>query len=233
MKDTHDVGPSALIRSSGGPENNIQKFYSTTYSLTHKLTSPSRQTKIQNVPLETSKAKLPATFVKRKTGYISNLNSYVAYDRLVDEKDFKYVIILLIFRIGKDAYVSSTKYSHKPPALPMQTQKSIEKVVPANYDSGFTHVPNTKKGVRFSDGDFTSLMSSSYTPNVWKFKNSSHDKAKILSSSSAFVTDRGQINSLGSFNTFSSPKSLLVYLMIVIYSMLKLNPKYFQKRLYS
>jgi hypothetical protein len=87
MKDIHDFGPSALIRSSEGPENDIQRFYSTTYSLAHKANQSPRT--IPNRSDDSSKSKLPITFVKRKTGYTSNLNPFVVYDRAVDEADFK------------------------------------------------------------------------------------------------------------------------------------------------
>lgn len=89
MKDTHDVGPSALIRSSQGPENNIQRFYCTTYSLAHKSYGSGKQSPKANRSDDSTKSILPKTFVKRKTGYVSNLNSYVVYDRAVDESDFK------------------------------------------------------------------------------------------------------------------------------------------------
>ena len=91
MKDIHDVGPSALIRSSGGPEKDLQQFYSTTYSLAHKSYGTSHQTPrvVSNRPDDSSKSKIPITFVKRRTGYTSNLNSYVTYDPAVDECDFK------------------------------------------------------------------------------------------------------------------------------------------------
>lgn len=121
----------------------------------------------------------------------------------------------LIYRIGMDAYVSSTAYSHKAPPPPTGVKKSTEKVIPSNYDSGFTHSPNTRKNVRYSSTDFNSLMTSIYTPNVWKFKSSSQDRAKILSSSSAFVTDRGEIHSLGSYNAIPTRFGLLVFLKIM------------------
>lgn len=92
MKDIHDVGPSALIRSSEGPEKNLQKFYSTTYSLAHKSYAASKQNMKNNQAKQgesSQKTKLPITFIKRKTGYTSNLNSYVVYDRTVDERNFK------------------------------------------------------------------------------------------------------------------------------------------------
>jgi hypothetical protein len=91
MKDIHDVGPSALIRSSEGPEKDLQRFYSTTYSLAHKSYGKPQQTPriVSNGPDDSSKLKLPITFVKRRTGYTSNLNSYVTYDPAVDECDFK------------------------------------------------------------------------------------------------------------------------------------------------
>lgn len=116
-----------------------------------------------------------------------------------------------------DAYVSSTAYSHKAPPPPISVQKSTEKVVPANYDSGFTHLPNTRKNSRFEAGDFVSLMTSSYTPNAWKFKSSSHDKTKILSSSSAFISDRGEIYSLGSCNPLPYANASPVNNLIIIH----------------
>jgi hypothetical protein len=107
--------------------------------------------------------------------------------------------------------LSSTAYSYQAPPHLISIKKSTEKVIPSNYDSGFTHLPNTRKNVRFSASDFNSIMTSSYSPNVWKFKSSSVDRAKILSSSSSFVTARGEIDSFGSYNAIPARYVLPVF----------------------
>ena len=92
MKDCHDFGPSPNIESSGGPEPDLRKFYCTTYSTTHKSWG-----KIGGVnaappprPKSAAKGKYMPQVIKRKTGYTSNLNSFVEYDPKVDESNFKY-----------------------------------------------------------------------------------------------------------------------------------------------
>jgi hypothetical protein len=94
MKDIHDVGPSPMIFSSTGPSSKLDKFYSTTYSTTHKHWLP-KQMSLQTLKyapvMASHKMKVPILITKRKTGYTSNLNSFVTYDPVVDEKDFKQV----------------------------------------------------------------------------------------------------------------------------------------------
>ena len=84
IKDLHDFSSSAAIRGSKGPSLDMRSFYCTTYSTAH-----SRWSALQTKRPLSSKIRLKPIVIRQKTGYTSNLNSFVVYDPKVDEKDFK------------------------------------------------------------------------------------------------------------------------------------------------
>ena len=90
-KDIHDVGASPLIEISKGAKSDLRLFYSTTNSTTYQgqkntiLESPINGVNAKDLKLKPTTSLNSTKSLKLTSGYTNNINSFVKYDKMVDE----------------------------------------------------------------------------------------------------------------------------------------------------
>ncbi|KAI9339389.1 hypothetical protein BDR26DRAFT_862347 [Obelidium mucronatum] len=187
-KDAHDTRAANYTTVSSGPTHDPRFFYSTTYSTTHKEYS---NAKLQN-PINGIHAKdLHNAKLKQRTGYSKNLAAFVNYNKSVDENaDFNI----------QDPYLTRTCSDYSRPPLLKDYLASPKAGITGIVDSGFTRRPLfnvTQDGSSKFNKDKETLMKACFTDGKLKFKETHVNKRFILPSATAYISDEGEIKSIG------------------------------------
>ncbi|KAJ3160809.1 hypothetical protein HDU86_008169 [Geranomyces michiganensis] len=210
------AGATPLVQCSRGPARDPRAFYSTTYSTNHNTAyvllngvvqsngntwggnhrggGGGRRNAAGQWVVESVAGPTPSQLRKDRTGFAYNVSPYVEYDKNVDEGPE--------FRIRKPFGTSHQKHFTAPgvptPYLPRGMKISV---LP---DSGFTRTP--PKFSVITDPQYnphvphpppTTTMHTSYDAARLRFADSWIDKSRVLPSGSAFVSDAGEIATLG------------------------------------
>ncbi|TPX69411.1 hypothetical protein SpCBS45565_g02420 [Spizellomyces sp. 'palustris'] len=181
--DANDVTATPYIICSRGASRNPKHFYCTAYATTHNT----KYFKKADGGVRTTRT--PSHLQKPRTGYSINVLPYVEYDKSVDEGPE--------FDI-KEPFGTSHKHHYKAPTTVSPQSGEISTLI----DSGFTRMP-PKYNVT-TDGttrrDMTSTMKSSYDSSRLSYKGPHFDKDKVTPSGSAYLSNSGQIQELGTDN---------------------------------
>ncbi|KAI9353323.1 hypothetical protein DFJ73DRAFT_828213 [Zopfochytrium polystomum] len=196
-KDGRDTAPSDMIGVSAGASLDPRSFYSTTNSTTFRHHAPA-STPLLAYPINgvSPKDLKPALVggikvliaeTRRRTGYTKNVIPHVNYDKDVDESD--------AFRIV-DPFKTRTVLDYVSPPRPgnLDTEQGVN----APVESGFTRLPKfkvTEDGTNHREKK--SQMKTSYDQGL-TFKASEVSKGTIIPSTTAYISDAGEIKELGS-----------------------------------
>ncbi|KAI8621072.1 hypothetical protein BC830DRAFT_1164059 [Chytriomyces sp. MP71] len=190
-KDSHDTRASNIISISRGPPQDHRFFYSTMYSTTYKAYhNPLLKGPINGIHTRD----LHNHKIKQRSGYSKNLAMFVNYDKAVDESDD--------FRIT-EPYLTRTCSDYSPPPPLKDYLENPKAGITPMVPSGFTRLPLfnvTQDGSSKFIIDKNTLMKASYPDGQLKFKESHVNKKFILPSATAYISDEGEIKSIGNGN---------------------------------
>ncbi|KAI8589396.1 hypothetical protein BDZ88DRAFT_146146 [Geranomyces variabilis] len=210
-------GATPLVQCSRGPPRDARAFYSTTYSTTHNTThvllngavqsngnswggnrhagggngqrNPAGQWVVESVAGPT-----PSQLRKDRTGFAYNVSPYVEYDKNVDEGPE--------FRIRKPFGTSHQKHFAAPGVPTPYLPRGVK--ISALPDSGFTRTPpkfsvtaNPKYDPHVPHPPPTTTMHTSYDARRLRFSDPWFDKSRVLPSGSAYLSNAGEIATLG------------------------------------
>ncbi|KAJ3142008.1 hypothetical protein HK100_003871, partial [Physocladia obscura] len=189
QKDSHDTRAGANITISKGPPQDPRFFYSTTYSTTHNtnlsnslLSNPINGIHSRDLKIKTT---------KQRTGYSKNQIAFVQYDKKIDESPDFFIDHPFLTK-------NSTDYSR--PSPPKNYLTNPKAGITPMVDSGFTRLPSFNvtrdNSDKFND-DKETLMKASYPDGQLQFKESRVNKQAILPSVTAYISDEGEIKSIG------------------------------------
>ncbi|KAJ3324536.1 hypothetical protein HDU76_013383 [Blyttiomyces sp. JEL0837] len=180
-------GPNPIIQVSRGPPTDPRFFYATTHSTYFRhIQSPLLLTPINGVHEADLKLKNQG---KPRTGYSKNVVSFVEYDVNVDEGPE--------FSI-KRPLVSRNTEDYRLPGRPKNYLDNPSAGLNSVVDSGFTRFPRfkvTDDGTNHKERQ--SQMKSCYIDGKLSFKDSNVDKGLIIPTVSAYISDAGEITTLG------------------------------------
>ncbi|KAJ3348811.1 hypothetical protein HDU83_001013 [Entophlyctis luteolus] len=189
-RDSHDTRASAHISRSNGPAKDARFFYSTVYSTTHNEI-PRRSVLLANPINGVHAADLKNTRCKQRTGYTKNLAAFVEYDKNVDESADFFI---------QDPFLTAHCADYRRPPAPKSFLANPNAGITPMVPSGFTRLPIfnvTQDGSSKFNKDKETAMKASYPDGQLQFKTTYVNKKTILPSATAYISDEGEIKSLG------------------------------------